>query len=101
VSRNNDFKQLCHFVVLIGGVNRLKRNRVIDYIYLAKTTSLDQLIPITYIVFLTKLQKRQTLSNGFALIEKRYHNQVKRCQNSRYIAEIKSWILFFKILSDS
>ena len=36
---------------------------------LPKTTSLDQLIPITYIVFLTKLQKRQTLQDGFALFK--------------------------------
>ena len=47
---------------------------VVDYRFLAKTTSLDQLIPITYILFLTNLQKRQTLRNGFAPIEKRYHN---------------------------
>jgi len=42
--------------------------------YLAKITSLDQLIPITYILFLTKMQKRQIPEKGFALIEKRYHN---------------------------
>jgi len=37
--------------------------------YLAKTTSLDQLIPITYIVFVTKMQKRQTPEKGFALFK--------------------------------
>jgi len=31
--------------------------------YLAKTTSLDQLIPITYIVFLTEMQKGKPLKN--------------------------------------
>jgi len=30
-------------------------------------------IPSTYIVFLTKLQKRQIPEKRFALIEKRYH----------------------------
>jgi hypothetical protein len=34
----------------------------------------NQSLLITYIVFVTKMQKRQTLSNGFAPIEKRYHN---------------------------
>ena len=38
--------------------------------------------------FTSKLQKRQSLENGFALIGKRYHNQLKRCQNDGYIAEI-------------
>jgi len=33
-------------------------------------------IPSTYIVFVTKMQKRQTRWNGFALIGKRYHNQL-------------------------
>jgi len=28
---------------------------------------------ITYILFLTEMQKRQIPSNGFALLEKRYH----------------------------
>jgi len=36
------------------------------------------------------MQKRQTLEKGSAFIRKRYHNQLKRCQNSRYIAGIKS-----------
>ena len=47
----------------------MERRNVVDYRYLAKTTSLDQLIPITYILFLTKMQKRQTLLKRFALIE--------------------------------
>ena len=34
--------------------------------------------------------KRAELLKKFAIIEKRYHNQLKRCQNSGYIAEIKS-----------
>jgi hypothetical protein len=35
------------------------------------------------------LQKRQTPEKGFALNGKRYHNQLKRCQNIGYIAGIK------------
>ena len=41
--------------------------------YLAKTATRSQFVLITYIVFLTEMQKRQTLWNGFALIKKRYH----------------------------
>jgi hypothetical protein len=41
--------------------------------YLAKTKGLSTSISSTYILFLTKLQKRQTLLKGFALIKKRYH----------------------------
>jgi hypothetical protein len=55
--------------------------------YLASTTGSSISISITYILFLTKLQKGQTPEKRFALIEKRYHNQLKRCQNSGYIAE--------------
>jgi len=46
---------ICYFVAF--NVSLLK------YRYLAKTTSLDQLIPITYIVFLTKMQKGKPLKN--------------------------------------
>jgi hypothetical protein len=35
--------------------------QVVSLCFLAKTTSLDQLIPITYIVFITKLQKKANL----------------------------------------
>ena len=42
--------------------------------FLASTTGSSTSIPSTYIVFLTKMQKRQTLRNGFAFIRKRYHN---------------------------
>jgi hypothetical protein len=45
---------------------------VIDYIYLAKTAGSSISISITYILFLTKLQKRQIPEKGFALVEKRY-----------------------------
>jgi hypothetical protein len=55
-------------------------------IYLASTTSLRMAISITYILLLTKLQKSQIPEKGSAPIEKRYHNQVKRCQNSGYIS---------------
>jgi len=43
------------------------RNKMLEY--LAKITSLDQLIPNTYIVFLTKLQKGQIPQNGSALFK--------------------------------
>ena len=35
-------------------------------------------------------------------IEKRYHNQLKRCQNERYIAEIKTldWLTYTLYLDD-
>ena len=36
---------------------------------LAKSKAQHQLVPITYILFLTKLQKRQTLQKGFALLK--------------------------------
>jgi hypothetical protein len=36
------------------------------YRYLAKTKGQSISISSTYIVFVTKMQKRQTLSNGFA-----------------------------------
>ena len=38
------------------------------YRYLAKTTGQSTSISITYILFLTKLQKRQIPEKGFALI---------------------------------
>ena len=47
----------------------MERRDVVDYMYLAKTTSLDQLIPIIYILFLTEMQKRKTLLKGFALLK--------------------------------
>jgi hypothetical protein len=47
----------------------VERGCVVDYRFLAKTTGPSISISITYIVFLTKLQKRQTLLKGFALIE--------------------------------
>jgi hypothetical protein len=51
----------------------MKRRGVVDYRYLAINTGSSISILITYIVFVTKMQKRQTLDKGFALIEKRYH----------------------------
>jgi hypothetical protein len=51
----------------------MKKRDVLDYRYLARTTGSNISILITYIVFVTKMQKRQTLRNGFALIGKRYH----------------------------
>ena len=37
--------------------------------FLAKTTGLSTSIPSTYILFLTKMQKRQTLEKKFALFK--------------------------------
>jgi len=39
----------------------------------------NQSLLITYILFLTKLQKRQIPENGSALIEKRYHRFWTHC----------------------
>ena len=50
------------------GLTTTKRH-VDDYRYLAKTTGSNISILITYILFLTKMQKRQTLEKGFALLE--------------------------------
>ena len=47
----------------------MKKRDVLDYRFLAKTTSLDQLIPITYILFLTKLQKKTNPRKRFALLK--------------------------------
>ena len=41
----------------------------VDYMYLAINTGLNISILITYIVFVTKLQKRQTHEKGFALFK--------------------------------
>ena len=40
-----------------------------DYRFLASTAGLSISISITYILFLTKLQKRQTLEKEFALLK--------------------------------
>jgi hypothetical protein len=59
----------------IGGWDELMETRgVVDCRFLASTTGSNISILITYIVFVTKMQKRQTLQNGFAFIGKRYHN---------------------------
>jgi hypothetical protein len=50
------------------GLTTTKRH-VDDYRYLAKTTSSSISISSTYIVFVTKLQKRQTPDEGFALFK--------------------------------
>ena len=44
-------------------------NDVVDYMYLAINTTWNDLIWITYIVFVTEMQKRQTQRNKFALFE--------------------------------
>jgi hypothetical protein len=52
----------------------MKKRDVLDSRYLAKSTSSNISISITYIVFLTKLQKKANSEKGFSQIEKRYHN---------------------------
>ena len=47
----------------------MERGVLADYMYLAKTTSLDQLIPITYIVFLTKMQKGKPCKKDLPLLK--------------------------------
>jgi len=47
----------------------MQRRGVADYMYLAKTKGLGISISITYIVFLTEMQKRQTLEKEFALFK--------------------------------
>ncbi len=47
----------------------MERRDVVDYRFLSKTTTRNQFMLITYILFLTKLQKRQTRWNGFALLK--------------------------------
>jgi hypothetical protein len=54
-------------------IGLIESSDVVDYRFLAKTTSSIISIASTDIVFLTKLQKRQTPQNGFALFQKRYH----------------------------
>jgi len=41
---------------------------VVDYMYLAILTGSNTSHSSTYIVFVAKMQKRQTLEKGFALI---------------------------------
>jgi len=55
----------------------MKRRGVVDYRYLAKTTSPMISIPSTYIVFLTKLQKGKPSEMNLPLMKKRYHNNFK------------------------
>ena len=59
------------------------------FVHLAKTKGSSISTSITYIAFVTKLQKRQIPEKRFALIKKRYHNQLNRCWNDRYIAVSK------------
>ena len=54
----------------IGGLDELIeiRHRC-DFRYLASTTGSSTSFSITYILFLTEMQKRQTLLKGFALLK--------------------------------
>jgi len=47
----------------------MKRKGAADYMYLAKTTGSSISHSVTYIVFLTEMQKRQIPEKGFALIK--------------------------------
>jgi len=47
--------------------------------FLAKTTTRSQFMLITYIAFVTKMQKRQIPEKRFALIKKRYHRFWTQC----------------------
>ncbi len=47
----------------------MEKRYVLDSRYLASTTGLSISISITYILFLTKMQKRQTLEKEFALFK--------------------------------
>jgi len=49
--------------------NSVEIRGVVDYRYLAITTSPIISIASTYIVFVTKMQKRQTLEKGSALFK--------------------------------
>jgi len=67
--------------------------RTVKYIYLAKTKGQSISIASTYILFLTKLQKRVNPAKQICPLKKRYHNQLSRRQNDGYIAGIKGWII--------
>ena len=79
-----DYEELHHCIFELGlpVYNYLKKLQegivgifqVVSLCFLAKTKGQSISISSTYIVFLTKLQKRQTQRNKFALIKKRYHN---------------------------
>jgi hypothetical protein len=47
----------------------MERRGVVNYRFLASTTGSSISISITYILFLTKLQKRQTPEKRFALLK--------------------------------
>jgi len=56
-------------MVLFGERNQWKRRDEFHCRYLAKTAGSNISISSTYILFLTKMQKRQTPENGFAIFE--------------------------------
>jgi len=62
---NNKILKISNIYMLLCGMGwwdrSLEINDVVNYRFLAKTTSPIISIASTYIVFLTKLQKRQTL----------------------------------------
>jgi hypothetical protein len=55
--------------VSFGEAKRWKKRGVVDYIYLASTTGLNISILITYIVFVTKMQKGKPPKNDLPLLE--------------------------------
>ena len=46
-----------------------EKEGVIDYMYLAISAGINISISVTYILFLTEMQKRQTPENGFAFLK--------------------------------
>jgi hypothetical protein len=64
---------------------------VVDCRYLAKTKGQIISISSTYILFVTKLQKRQIPDKGFAHFEKTISQVLNQSQNLEYIAGIGNW----------
>jgi hypothetical protein len=75
-------------------------NRNQRWRYLAKTTTRSQFMLITYILFLTKWQKRQIPDKGFAHFEKTISQLFKQLLDRGYIADIKTRIIKGRAISD-
>jgi hypothetical protein len=79
---NNKIFKISNAYMLLCGIDwwdiSMEKKEGRNYRYLAKSTTWNQFLLIAYIVFLTKLQKRQIPEKRFALIKKRYHNQLNR-----------------------
>jgi len=70
---NNKIYKISNIYMLLCGIDWWDESIEIrggrDCRYLAKTTGSSISISITYIVFVTKMQKRQTLEKGSALFK--------------------------------